>query len=160
MAQDQSTLHLRAAQVEIAVLHAHHLIRRDPVLDFDGRGLGSIEDAQFLADHLDLAGFHVRIHRIFTTAPHFAAHGNAELGAQSLCLVEGLPHGGLVEHHLHQAGTVTHINKDQPAVIAAAGHPAAQRNFRADSILAQFTAVMGTLHAFKCFHFHLILHLR
>ena len=52
----------------------------------------------------------------------------------------------LAEDHLHDPGGVAQVDEDDPAVVAAAGHPAGQRHGRAGVRGAQASGVMGTDH--------------
>ena len=147
MTQDDVLLHLRAAQVEITVLEADHLVHINAVLDVERRRLRRIEDAQLGADDLDLARLDVRVDRLFAARADLAADGDAELVAQGLCLVErSFVHGSLVEYDLDEARAVAHVDEDQSAVVTTAGDPAAEHDFLADVRLAKGTAMMGALH--------------
>ena len=149
MAQHEILLHLRAAQIKIAVLQAQHLIHLDAILNVERRRLCLVEDAQLLYHHLDHAGSHVRIYGFLRTGTHAAADSHHELVADSLSLVECLlANSRLVNNHLHQAGTVTQINKNQSAMVTAAGNPAAKNNLATHVVSTQLTAVMGTLQTF------------
>ena len=147
MAKDDVLLHLRAAQVEITVLEADHLVHINAVLDVERRRLRRIEDAQLGADDLDLARLDVRVDRLLAARTDLAADGDAELIAQGLCLVErSFVHGSFIEDDLHETGTVAHVDEDQSAVVTTAGDPAAEHDFLADVRLAKGTAMMGALH--------------
>ena len=149
MAQHEILLHLRAAQIKIAVLQAQHLIHLNAILNVEWRRLCLVEDAQLLYYHLNHAGSHVRIYGFLRTGTHAAADSHHELVADSLSLVECLlANSRLVNNHLHQAGTVTQINKNQSAMVTAAGNPAAKNNLTAYMVSTQLTAVMGTLQTF------------
>ena len=47
-----------------------------------------------------------------------------------------------VEHHLQQALAVAQVDEDHPAVIAAAMHPAGDRDLLAEQLLVDLSAVM------------------
>ena len=64
---------------------------------------------------------------------------DAELVAQRVRVL-------LAEDHLHHAGGVPEIDEDDPAVVAAAGHPPGERHRRAGVARAQTAGVMGTDH--------------
>ena len=149
MAQHEILLHLRAAQIKIAVLQAQHLIHLDAILDVERRSLCLVKDAQLLYYHLYHAGSHVRIYGFLGTGAHAAPDSHNELVADSLSLVECLlADGSLVNYHLHQTGAVTQVNKNQSAMVTAAGNPAAKDNLTAYMVSTQLTAVMGTLQTF------------
>ena len=141
-------MHLGAAQVEIAILEAHLLIHIDIILNVEGRRLRLVEDAQLRADDFHLARLDVRVDRLLATRAHLAAHGDAELIAQGLRLMERpLVHRRLVKDDLHEAGAVTHVDEDESAVIAPSRHPAAEDNLRPYVCLAKRAAMMVALHA-------------
>ena len=149
MAQHEILLHLRAAQIKIAVLQAQHLIHLDAILDVERRSLCLVKDAQLLYYHLYHAGSHVRIYGFLGTGAHAAPDSHNELVADSLSLVECLlADGSLVNYHLHQTGAVTQGNKNQSAMVTASGNPAAKDNLTAYMVSTQLTAVMGTLQTF------------
>ena len=148
MAQDDVLLHLGAAQVEITVLEAHLLIHVDIVLDVEGRRLRLVEDAQLRADDFHLARLDVRVDGLLAARAHLATHGDAELIAQGLRLVERpLVHRRLVKNDLNKAGTVAHIDEDESAVVAPSRHPAAEDDLRPYVCLAKRAAMMVALHA-------------
>ena len=154
MAQHDILLHLGTTQVEIAVFETQHLVHVEIVLDIERRRLRLVQDAKLAADDLDLARFHLRVHGVLGARAHVAAHRDDELRAQGLRLVErALAHLRLVVNHLHIAGTVTQIDKNQSAVVAAARHPAAYRDFLPDLALAKLSAMMRPFHTFQCFHY-------
>ena len=153
MAQHDILLHLGTTQVEVAVFEPQHLVHVEIVLDIERRRLRLVQDAKLAADDLDLARFHLRVHGVLGTRAHVAAHRDDELRAQGLRLVErALAHLRLVINHLHIAGTVAQIDENQSAVVAAARHPAAYRDFLPDLALAKLSAMMRPFHTFQCFH--------
>ena len=153
MTQDHIRLHLGAAQIEVAIAQTDHLVHIDAILNIERRRLCLVENPQLADDDLDLPCCHVRIDRLRTACAHRAAHTENELRAQRLRLVERpLCHCRLIEDDLHKSRAVTHIDKDQPAVVTAARHPAAQRYLCPHLLLAQCAAAMCPFHSLHRFH--------
>ncbi|MCU5786542.1 hypothetical protein B27N_01545 [Alcanivorax marinus] len=137
---------LRTAQIQIAVLEAHFLAGGGVLVQLERRGLGLVEDGHALAQHLDVAGGHARIADRLVAQAHAAFQLQHVLAAHLVGQGERVL-GVRIEHHLHQAGAVAHVQEDHPAVVAAAVHPTAQP-YRFPVVGGpQITAIMAT-------HFH------
>ena len=146
--QNDVLLHFRAAQVEIAVLQAHHFIYVNAVLDVERRRLRLVEDAQLRADDFHLARLDVRVHRFFAARAYRTANSDTEFVTQGFCLVERAAfHAGFIKDNLHKTGTVTHIHEYESTMVTTAGNPAAQHDIRAYIFLAKLATMMVALHA-------------
>jgi len=134
--------HLRAAQVEVAVAQAQ-LFRNIVVVQYEGRGLGGIEDFQLLAQHLDLAGWNLGIHGTLGATAHPPLHTQHVFAAHPLGGLEHFGQIGVVDH-LDDAGPVPQVDEDDAAVVAAAVHPAAEFNGLVDFGYAGFGTIVST----------------
>ena len=126
MAQHQVALHLRPAQIQIAVLQPQAFLGFPFVGNVKGRGKGGIKHRYFLGHYLDRAGSQGRVFGAGGPAGHRALHRNDPLGAQLFGGAAGRRGQFRVEHHLHNAGTIPQVNENYPAVIPAAADPAGQ----------------------------------
>ncbi len=141
VAQHQVALHLRTAQVQHAVREAGGF-RQVVVVQLERRGDRRVQDLDFLAEHFDFAGGQFGVGRARRTLAHQAGDADAEFIAQAL----GGGEGGVVriEHDLRQARAVAQVDEDDPAVVAAAVHPAVQGDGLAEMVTANLAGVAGT----------------
>ena len=137
--QTDFLLHLRPAQIDIAIAQAHFLIN---VLVFQLKRwcFCGIQYLQLQAQHLYRARRHIRINGALGTVPHASFH------LQYIFITHPLRHckGGLgirVKHHLQQPLVITQIDKDDTTVITAAVYPATQGDFLVEVGFVQFTTV-------------------
>ena len=101
-----------------------------------GGGSASARTSTSHVADLDLAGGEVGVLGALGPAPHGAHHPQHVLAAQV---------DGAVDDDLDQAGAVAQVDEGEVlAVLAAAGHPAAQRHPLADVGGAEVAAVVGT----------------
>ena len=137
VADGHRVLHAGAAQVDDAVAQPQQLVDRRLLVDRERRrgrlgqrlGLGDLE--------LDLAGLELRVD-VALLAPHDrAGRGDDVLGAQPLGERVGVGGGLGVEDELDDPGAVAQVDEDQPAVVAAAVHPAGHAHGRVDVAGAQ-----------------------
>ncbi len=77
-------LHLRPAQVEVAVLQAQLFVLDGFFGRREGRQLGVIEHQKLVGDDLDFAGRHLGIDHVFATQANFADGGDHVLGPDVL----------------------------------------------------------------------------
>ena len=140
VAEDEVPLHASPAQIEIAVSQAQGLVHLFVVpVDVERRRLGRIEYLHRVGHHLDLARGHVWIGQPFGAAAHQAL--NAEhvlaphLGGRGVDFRRDLR----VSDHLSYPFSVPQINEYQPAVVAAAVHPAGQGHFLAHVLNPQLS---------------------
>ena len=138
--------HFRSAQVDIAVTQAHVFAYLDIFIDRNRRGLRAIQDFEFPAEHLHLAGGHVRVFGPRGPWPHLARDTNHEFVAHLLGDGETLRRIR-IEHHLGDALAIPGIEENDAAVITPPMHPAAKRDFLPDQGFVHFPAIM-TAHVF------------
>ena len=131
---------LRAAQVEVTVLQAQGVGDLDVLVQGKGRSLAGIEDAQFLHQHLDLAGLQLGVFHVRGAAGDRAAHGDDPFAAQLVGLGMHRLVDLRVEDHLGDAPAVAQVDEDNPAMVAAAEHPAHEDGFPVEKIRAEIVA--------------------
>ena len=102
-------------------------------------------EAAIEPEHLDGAAGHVGVARAFGAQAHLADDLHHVLAAHAVGLGEGLD-AIRVEHHLGQTFTITHVEEDHPAVVAATMDPAAKGDFLAVQALVQLAAIMAAHH--------------
>ena len=98
-----------------------------------------------MREHLDLAGHEVGVDRAFGTRAHAARDGDAELVAQRLGRGERRGAVGIADD-LHEAFAVAQVDEDHAAVVAAAMHPARQRDGLAEVAAVDAAAVVSAFH--------------
>ena len=134
--------HLLAAQVEVAVAQPQRLVDA-LVVELERQRRGGREHLQPLDVHLDPAGVEARVHRLRRARAHDPLGLDDVLGPQGVGDRVG---GGLlvgVEHELDDAGLVAQVDEDEPAVVAARGHPSGQGHPPALVARAQVAAELG-----------------
>jgi hypothetical protein len=137
VAQHERLAHDLAAQVEVAIAQAHGLLDRAVLVERERRGLGHGQ-ALGLGDlHLDLAGRQVRVLVALLALDDRAADRDHVLGPQRL---GGGERVAGMEDQLHEAGAVAQVDEDEPAVVAAAVHPAGEPDVAARVAGAQVAA--------------------
>ena len=121
----QALLHFRPSEIEVAVAQANVLAGVGIFVELKRRRERRIEYFERVPQDLDGARGHIGVLSTFLAGTHFARHAQHELVAYPIGALEtGLDIG--VEYDLHDARAVTDIEKDHPAMIAAAVHPAVQ----------------------------------
>ena len=147
VAQQQVALHVRAAQVEIAVLQPQALVAgRLVVGGRHRRGLRLVQHADAGRADLDLAGRERRLHRVGRAGAYRALGLQDVFRAAARSRVERRWVILLVEHDLHDPVAVAQVDKDQAAVVAPAVDPARQRDRLAHVFLPQRAAHDGFQH--------------
>ena len=139
----QHLLHLRAAQVEVAVLQPRLLADPARVLgvvgDLEGQRGRGVEDLDVGHDDLDLAGGQVRVGVALRPGAHLAGDGQDVLGPQ---VVGDL----LADDDLGDARGVAQVDEGDAAVVPAPVHPAGQGDGPADVRGSQGPGVTGSQH--------------
>src|SRR5690606_6164710 len=145
VAQDDPLLHLRAAQVQVAVAQADALVDVDVVFHGKGWRLDRAVDTQVLGPDLDLAGGDVGVDQLGLAPPPGAADGDHAFGAQLLGLLVRFRRAALTgrEPQLDPAAAVPQVDEQQPAVVPRAGHPPGQDHLLAGVGGAQDAALVG-----------------
>ena len=145
--QDQIGLHLRTAQVQIAVFQAQILIGVDAVLNIKRRCLGAVQYIQCMGHHFNFTGSNVGIHSLCIPFPYLAENLDHIFAANGFRIFEAFPRIR-IDDYLADTGTVPQVNKNQSAMVAAFGYPAAQSHLFAGIRFRQGSAMMI---AFKLF---------
>ena len=137
-------LHLRAAQVDIAVLQAHFFVGQHGVGGREGQRLAIVQQAQFVGDNLDLAGGEVFVDGTRIAQLHVPDDGNDKLRAYGVRLVVDLCAGVCRDHDLRDATAIAQVEEDEVAEIAPFVDPAHEHNFGAGVRGAQLATHMST----------------
>ena len=145
MAQGEVVLHLRAAEVEVAVLEADLFVGDGVVCDGEGRGLGVVEEEELVGDDFDEAGGHVGVGEAFSAETDFSFDGYDEFAAGGFGFGVGGGGGFLVEDDLGDAGAVAEVEEYEVAVVAATVDPAHEDDGLIILIDAEFAALMRAL---------------
>ena len=139
MAQPQALAHHLTAQVEVAVLEPHLLAHH--LIELKRQRVGAVQELDLAREHFDAARGEVLIGGAAGTFAHAPLHADHVLGAQPLGLAK---HRGRIriEDHLQQALAIAQIDENDAAVVAAAMHPAGDRDLLSDQLLVDVSAVM------------------
>ena len=152
-AQAQVFLHLRLAQVKVAVLQAHQLVFIGVIVDVNRRRGRCVEQHGLFRNHFDAAGLELISHVLFGAERHFARDRNHVLAAQAFAHGEGFGVAGFrAEHNLHQTRAVAEPDENHAAEVAGALYPAVQRNLLSGEIFSEFAAILRALPFLAC-HF-------
>ena len=152
MAQSQDLVHLVAAQIKVAVAQSKVVIHPVAllVIDWERRGFGDVVDDDFVSIYFDLARRQVGVDRIILASLHFATKLDDGFWFQaSYRRVEFIIIGIRIGLHLCQAFAVSHINKENPAVISDGVYPADQRYRFPNVARAKLATMMGSFHSFE-----------
>src|SRR6185436_21089566 len=121
VAQSQILLHLRTAQVQVAVFKPHHF-REVLIVHLERRRDRGVQDFYRAREYFDLAGHQVRIHRPGWPATHQSGDFHDEFTADFFRDTKGARIVGIA-HDLDQALPITQIDENYPAMIAPPVHP-------------------------------------
>ena len=143
--QAQLLGHFRTTQVQEAVAQAGFFAHVGEFVEWERRGFRLVQHFQFVAQHFDAAGGHVLVHGTGRTQANlagdlhdvFAAH--AVGGGEAFSAVR-------IEHHLGQTITITDVEEDDPAVVAATVNPSAKGDFLTFQGLVQLAAIVAAHH--------------
>ena len=127
------------AQVEVAVPVADVVAGGLVGLDRERQRRGRRQHPQLGGDHLDLTGRQLGVLVALRPAAHLAGDQHAELVAQRVRLL-------LADDDLDVPRGVAEVEEDDPAVVAAAGHPAGEGDGGAGVGRAQRAGVVGAEH--------------
>ena len=143
-------LHIRAAQVQIAVLQAEHVVGLGVLHDLKGRGLSLGQQPQFTDIDLNVASGDLV--GLALALPHQAGGGHDVLRAQGGGLFKDVLGGAVIKGQLHQTGAVPQIHKDQTAQVPLTLDPAAQGDGLARVAETQLAAVVGAAEVLQIVH--------
>ncbi len=142
MAPDEVLLHIRKAQVEVAVFEADLFVDVDVVFNVERRRLGRIEDTQFFAADFDGPCLHLGVDRIFIAHADDAAYSQDVFRTYLFSFIERNLFIVRRSDDLYDARTVAEVDENQSAVVAAAFDPASQDDFFAVVRFTYFSAVL------------------
>ena len=140
MPQQQSLAHFFAPQIDIAKAQPH--LFADMLVELKRQGLRTVQNLEFLAQHLDLAGLQVGIRGAGRPRPDHPGNLQHELIAHAFRHRE---HGGLVriEYDLQQPLPVAQIDENDAAMVPAAMGPARDGDRLAGQGLVDLAAIMS-----------------
>ena len=140
-AQPQPLLHLRPAQIEIAIAQPHFL-GGILVVQLERQRLGSVENLQLAGQHLHRPGSQVGILGTFGPPPHPSNYPQHVFVAHPLGVGEGIRCIG-VDHDLYQTLAVAQVDEDHAAMIAAAMRPTAEGDILIQQGLGDLAAIVA-----------------
>ena len=144
-AHAQPALHLRAADVEIAVTQAR--IFADVVVQHERQRCRGIQHVDAVGDDFDPAGAQALVDLAGRACPHDTDDAQAVLITHALGLLEGHRIVGF-DHGLDDAFVIAQIDEDDAAVVAPGIGPSAQGDGLTDQGLVDETTVMAA-HTLK-----------
>ena len=146
--QHEVVLHLRTAQVQIAIGQAQVLghLRRLLILQRERDGLGAVQDRDAMCPHLDAAGGQLAVHHLGRPLAHRALDPDHPLAAAGLGEAPRLGAILGIKQDLGQPVAVAQVNEDDAAVVAHGVHPAAEGHALADVGGPEFAAGVGSHH--------------
>ena len=127
--QDDVALKLRSAQIEVTVLEPDVFRDLHVGIEHEGGRFCLAEDVECIDQHLDLAGGQLGVFHSLGAFAHRSLQGQDVFAADAVGLPVGIGLGLRVEDDLNDAFAVAQIDEDDPAVVAAAMHPAHQDHF-------------------------------
>ena len=142
IAQHQVVLHVRAAQIQYPVGQAGGFAEVD-VIQLERRRDRRVQYLELMAQHLDAAAFQLIVGGAGRTGSHEPLDLNTKFVAQDLGCGE---HVGTIRvtDHLYVTFAITHIHKNNAAVVTTTVNPTAQSHSLAQQGFGHQTAIMGT----------------
>ena len=144
VAQANVVLHLRPAQVDVAILQAHFFVGQHGVGGREGQRLAVVQQAKLVGDDFDFAGGIVLVDGAGVAQLDVADDGDDELRAHGAGLLVHCGAGVGGDDDLGDAGAVAQVEEDEVAEVAPLVDPAHENNFRAGVGGAQLAAHMST----------------
>ena len=134
-ADAEIALHSLGAKIDIAMCKSNHFVDLNAIVQLERRWFGHIQDFNAAVADFNRASWHVVVRGAIRTLTNSARDANHILRAKV---------GGAVDHALHETGVVTKVDEGQMlAVLAAAGHPATDRNLATDVGGSKRSAMVG-----------------
>ena len=137
----QAGCHFRTTQVEVTVFQASFF--GIDLVGVQGERLSAVDDVQAGREHFHFAGRHVAVYISFVARTHQTGDLNAKLITQFRGQFERRI-AVRIKEHLHNAFTVTHVDKNQAAEIATTIDPTTQRHFLSNMGLIELPAIFCT----------------
>jgi hypothetical protein len=146
MANAERLAHLRAAQVEVAVIQPLLLVHRIRLVRHEWRVGRTAEHLERLHAHFDLARRELRVGQPFTTRGDDAGGAEDPLRAhRPRHLVRGRAAEVDIEDELREAVAVAEVDEHELAVVAVNVDPAGQFHLFADVGFTKLAAGMGAV---------------
>ena len=141
-AQGDVPLQLLAAQVEPAVAQPQRLV--DVLLvELERQRRRAADDLERLHLELDLAGRHVRVDGLGAPRDERPLGAEDELVPDLVRELGRLGRELRIDHELRDPAAVAEVDEDQAAVVAAACHPACERQLLADELPGRLAGHVG-----------------
>ncbi len=121
-------LHLRAAQIDVAILEPDFFAGQRGVRRKERQWLRFVEQLQFLDRDFNLSGRNVLVDGLLVALAHGADCRDHKLRTQVVGFFVQRGVVALIEHKLRHPAAVADIHKKQVAQIAAAVHPSQQHH--------------------------------
>ena len=144
MAQAEVAGHVFAAQVEVAVGEPEVLVG-NLVVELEREDLGGVKNVERAGDEFDRAGGQLRVFGSGQTGGDFAGDADHILAAEFVGFLRGVRIFLGTENNLRDAFAVAEVDKNESAVVAAGGDPAAEGDFGAGMFGAEGVAVVGAV---------------
>ena len=141
--EGQVVLHLLFTKIQVTVFETQIVVYVIVVLDVDRRRIRLGIKDHVVCDDLDITGRKIRVLRF--SFCHYALDAHHIFASQGVCLFKQLLRDLIVEHHLRDAGLVSHITEDETAQISSLCYPAVEHDFFSDVFFSQFPAHVGSL---------------
>jgi len=141
MPQGNGPLHIRAAQVQIAILQADRVPYIGVLHNLKRRGGRLGQQTEFGDLHLDVPGGQLGI--LGLPLPDQPLGGDDILPPEGSGLFKQVPGGAVIKGQLEQAGAVPQVHKDQAAQVPLTLYPAADRDLLAHVGGGKGAAVVG-----------------
>ena len=126
-AQPQLVLHLGTSKINRSIAQAHVFASTGVFVELERRRFRAIQDGQFLAQHFDHAGRHLRINRFIVSRPDSAFNANNELIAHLVSQRERFYRVRVI-NNLDNARVITDIEKNNTAMVTTTMNPATEGN--------------------------------
>ena len=146
MTQAKIALHLRSAQMQVAILQGEFLSCTLGLFQLEGKDLAAIENLQTVGRHFHGSRGHLGVHHIIGTGTHLPHHRDHILLTQRLRRVPQF----LVfssQHDLSHSVTVAEIDEDQASMISPGRNPSVESDRLSHLRGREFTAGMRPLKA-------------
>ncbi len=141
----QDALHLRPAEVQVAIGEPQFLVRLAASGDLEGGRLSAGEDFERIGLDLDGAGLKLRILLAGEAFGDRALHADHIFGAEVVGGLHQIGAGIGVEDDLGHAVAIPQIDEDEAAVIAAGVYPTVEDHGSSGMVGAQLAAGVGPL---------------
>jgi len=143
MAEPDVVLHLEPAQVQIPVLEPDIFVSFC-AFDFEWRGLGGVQNMDFLSDHLDLPGFEVWVDLVLIARRYLAGDGSNVFAPQLASTLMGRGVFFFVADDLDQPLAVPKVDEDKRSEVAPAVDPSHQSHGLADVCDTKLATVVSS----------------